>query len=110
MPSPRESLRRAIDAGPEDGSADARGCTVRPGSIDGDYVFALSVSIAPTKPILSLAHVTTPAFNGGTGVTFTAQPLSAADHADPGRARRHRRDRFRSTPRAAFKRRFRAFK
>lgn len=72
------------DAGiPPDAGGDAGPCVVAPGMVEGDYLLALSVSIAPTKPILSLTHVTTPVFNGGTGLAFDAQPLAAADRKSP---------------------------
>jgi hypothetical protein len=58
---------------------DAAVCTVSPGDVEGQYLFAISVTLAPTKPILALADVTTPASGGGTGFAFDAQPLSAAD-------------------------------
>jgi hypothetical protein len=72
------------DAGPiPDAGGDGAACTVAPGMVEGDYLLALSVSIAPTTPILSSLQVTTPAFNGGTGFAFVAQPLSAADRKTP---------------------------
>lgn len=46
-------------------------------------MLAISVTLAPTKPILALADVTTPTLDGGTGFAFDAQPLSAADRVTP---------------------------
>jgi hypothetical protein len=62
---------------------DAGPCTVAPGSVSGQYLLALSVTLAPRKPIVSLLTVTTPEFMGGTGIAFDAQPLSAANRKTP---------------------------
>ena len=64
-------------------SGDASVCTVKPGDVEAQYSFAISVTLARTKPILALADVTTPASGGGTGFAFDAQPLSAADRRTP---------------------------
>jgi hypothetical protein len=69
------------DAG--DAGGDASVCTVNPGDVEGQYLFAISVTLAPTKPILALTDVTTPASGGGTAFAFDAQPLSAADRRTP---------------------------
>jgi hypothetical protein len=66
-----------------DAGGDASVCTVRPGDVEGQYSFAISVTLAPTKPILALTDVTTPATGSGTGFAFDAQPLSAADRRTP---------------------------
>lgn len=66
-----------------DASADAAACEVHAGDIDGQYLLAISVTLAPTKPIAVLADVTTPLFDGGIGISFDAQPLSAADRKTP---------------------------
>jgi hypothetical protein len=67
------------DAGRPDGGT----CTVLPNSISGNYLLALSIVLAPTKPIVLLTGLTTPPFNGGTGLSFDAQPLSATDRTTP---------------------------
>jgi hypothetical protein len=69
-----------LDAG---GGADAARCTVTSGAVTGRYLLALSVTLAPTKPILALTDVTTPALDGGAGLSLEAQPLSAADRRTP---------------------------
>jgi len=68
------------DAGPR---VDAGPCTVTPGFVQGDYLLAISVSIAASKPIVLLDTVSTPPLNGGTGVSFDAQPLSYRDRKTP---------------------------
>lgn len=72
---------------PQSDAGNARGdasvCAVSPGDVEGQYLFAISVTLAPTKPILALTDVTTPASGGGTGFAFDAQPLSAADRRTP---------------------------
>jgi hypothetical protein len=70
---------KAVDAGPDA----TRSCVVAPGSISGDYLFTLSAAIARTKPLVFLTTLSTPPLNGGTGLTFSAQPLSAADRTTP---------------------------
>jgi hypothetical protein len=70
------------DAG-EDSGRDASGCSIAPGDIMGEYLFAISVSIAPKQPIVALANVTTVPFQGGTGIAFTIQPLAANDRTTP---------------------------
>jgi hypothetical protein len=72
--------------GPGDAGADAAKCTVGPSSVTGQYLLALSVTLAPTKPIVVLTDLSTPVFDGpggGTGVLFEAQPLSATDRLTP---------------------------
>src|SRR5580765_6784539 len=66
-----------------DAGGDAGPCVVTPGGIDGQYLLAISVTLAPTKPILALTGATTPALDGGTGLVFDAQPLSATDRKTP---------------------------
>jgi hypothetical protein len=70
--------RRAVDAG-----GDASTCAVHPGDVEGQYLLAISVTLAPTKPILTLTDLTTPTLGAGTGLSFDAQPLSAADRRTP---------------------------
>lgn len=65
------------------GGADAATCTVSPGSVQGQYLLAISVSIARTKPIVALTDLTTPPAGSGAGLSMTAQPLSAADRLTP---------------------------
>jgi hypothetical protein len=74
---------RPAPPAPDGGAGDAGPCTVAPGSVSGQYVLALSVTLAPKKPIVSLLTVTTPEFMGGTGIAFDAQPLGAADRSTP---------------------------
>lgn len=74
--------RPVTDAGLEAGR-DASGCAIPPGGIEGEYLLAISVSIDPKQPIVSLANVTTPPLDGGTGVSFTVQALSAGDRTTP---------------------------
>jgi hypothetical protein len=69
------------DAGGTPGDAGA--CAVKPGGIQGQFLFALSASVKPNTPIVSLVDVTTPAFAGGTGITLGVQPLSAKDRRTP---------------------------
>jgi hypothetical protein len=64
---------------PKDAGGDAAECNVAPSSVAGEYLLALSVTLAPTKPIVVLTDLSTPPLDGGTGVLFAAQPLSAAD-------------------------------
>jgi hypothetical protein len=70
------------DAGSDSGR-DASGCSIAPGDVTGEYLFAISASIAPKQPIVALANVTTVPFEGGTGVAFTIQPLAASDRTTP---------------------------
>lgn len=62
---------------------DASTCTVAPNSVHGQYLLAISVVIAPTKPIVTLTDLTTPAMSGGTGLALSAQPLLASDRKTP---------------------------
>jgi hypothetical protein len=62
---------------------DAQSCTIQPGDVQGTFLLAISTSIAPTKPIVALADLTTPAFQEGTGLALSVQPLSATDRATP---------------------------
>lgn len=62
---------------------DASTCTVTPNSVQGQYLLAISVVIAPTKPIVALTDLTTPPVSGGTGLSLNAQPLLAADRRTP---------------------------
>jgi hypothetical protein len=66
---------RAADA--PDGSVGT--CPPTPGNLDGPHLLTLSISIAPTTPILALLELRTAEFMGSVGVAFDAQPLSAAD-------------------------------
>jgi hypothetical protein len=68
---------------PVDASADALGCAVQPGAVAGQYLLAISVTLAPGRPILALTDVTTPALDEGTGLSLDAQPLAAADRLTP---------------------------
>jgi hypothetical protein len=68
------------DAGVE---PDAGSCSVAPGSVTGLYELSLSAVIAPKKPILAILTVSTPSTNGGTGLAFDAQPVSASDRKTP---------------------------
>lgn len=62
---------------------DASTCTVAPNSVHGQYLLAISVVIAPTKPIVALTDLTTPPLNGGAGLSLDAQPLLASDRQTP---------------------------
>lgn len=76
--------QRAHVSQPPDASPDAgSGCAIEPDSVAGQYLLAISVTLAPGKPILALADVTTPALGEGTGLSLDAQPLSAADRQTP---------------------------
>ncbi len=79
------AARRQVstDASVHDAGGDASTCTVHPGDLSGQYLFALSVTLAPTKPIVALANISTSAFQNGAGFAFDAQPLSAADRRSP---------------------------
>jgi hypothetical protein len=77
------SRARAPQSDAGDAGGDASVCTLNPGDVEGQYLFAISVTLAPTKPILALADVTTPASGGATGFAFDAQALSAADGRTP---------------------------
>lgn len=68
---------------PGDAGGDAATCTVLPGSVNGSYLLALSVTLAPKKPIAVRVDLDTPESNGGTGLTLHAQPLRAADRSTP---------------------------
>jgi hypothetical protein len=68
---------------PPDASPDAPQCVVGPGSVTGQYLLAISVTLAPGKPILALTDVTTPALDGGAALSLDAQPLAAADRRTP---------------------------
>lgn len=74
----RLAQKPASDAG-----RDASTCSISPGEITGEYLFAISASIAPKQPIVALANVTTVALDGGTGIAFTVQPLAASDRTTP---------------------------
>lgn len=78
-----ESRAKASKPSPHDAGGDVAECTVDPGTVNGQYLLALSVKLAPTKPILALADVTTPALDGGAGLLFEAQSLSATDRRTP---------------------------
>lgn len=71
--------------GPKEGGpiSDGMTCAFSPGSVTGEYVLAISVTLAPTKPILSLADITSSAVDGGDDIAFSAQPLSASDRKTP---------------------------
>jgi hypothetical protein len=56
---------------------------VAPGSVQGDYLLTLSAAISRAKPIVFRTHLTTPPLNGGTGLMFDSQPLSATDRTTP---------------------------
>ena len=73
--------RPLVDAGTPSG--DAQSCVIQPGEVEGTFLLAISTSIAPTKPIVALADLTTPAFQDGTGLAFLVQPLSASDRTTP---------------------------
>jgi hypothetical protein len=73
----------AAPPGAHDAGGDGGPCSVAPGGVEGQYLLAISVTLSPTKPILALTNVTTPMLDGGTGLTFDAQPLSAADRKTP---------------------------
>src|SRR5206468_1735229 len=75
--------RRTHVVEPPDASPDAPACVVKPGAVAGQYLLAISVTLAPGKPILALTDVTTPALGGGTGLSLDAQPLAAADRRTP---------------------------
>ena len=64
-------------------SGDGAACSVAPGSVQGDYLFVLSVSASPSTPIVLKTSLTTPADDGGTGLSFNAQPLAASDRTTP---------------------------
>lgn len=74
---------RAKRASPVDAGGDAATCTVQPGDVAGQYLFAISVTLAPLKPIVALADLTTPPLDGGAGLALDVQPLSAADRQTP---------------------------
>ena len=76
----RLASRPPTDGGPEQ---DGAGCNIAPGDLEGRYELAISVSIAPTKPLLALADVTTPALGTGTGLAMQLQPLLASDRQTP---------------------------
>jgi hypothetical protein len=69
------------DAGSSMG--DAPSCAIHPGDIEGSYLLAISVYVAPTKPIVALTDLTTPSFQGGAGLALTVQPLAASDRNTP---------------------------
>jgi hypothetical protein len=77
----RLAQKPTTDAGADAG--DAPSCTILPGGVEGSYLLAISVSVAPTKPIVALTDLTTPAFRGGTGLALTVQPLAASDRTTP---------------------------
>ncbi|HEX7669587.1 MAG TPA: hypothetical protein VF395_08390 [Polyangiaceae bacterium] len=71
---------------PRDASGDAAQCSVGRSSVTGQYLLALSVTLAPTKPIVAMTGLSTPAFgglDGGTGLLLEVQPLSATDRLTP---------------------------
>lgn len=69
------------DAGADAG--DAASCTIAPGDIQGSFLLAISVYVAPKKPVVALTDLTTPAFQGGAGLALTVQPLAASDRTTP---------------------------
>jgi hypothetical protein len=78
----RLARRPMADAG-RDSGRDASGCAIAPGDVSGEYLFAISASIAPKQPIVALANVSTVSLDGGTGIAFTIQPLAASDRTTP---------------------------
>jgi hypothetical protein len=58
-------------------------CSVSPGSVSGPYLLALSVTLAPKKPIVVHVDLDSPEVDGAAALTLHAQPLSAADWATP---------------------------
>jgi hypothetical protein len=76
--------RRSAHSKPDgDAGADGGPCTVVPGAVEGQYLLALSVTLAPTKPIVALASLSTPRLDGGTGLSLAVQPLRASDRTTP---------------------------
>jgi len=49
------------------------------GEADGDFLFALSATLAPNKPILGVVGITTTDGANGTEMSVNLQPLSATD-------------------------------
>jgi hypothetical protein len=78
----RLAQRPTLDAGSDSGR-DASACAIAPGEVAGEYLFAISASIAPKQPIVALASVSTVPLDGGTGIAFTIQPLAASDRTTP---------------------------
>ena len=66
-----------------DAAGDAPHCIVQPDTVTGQYLLAISVTLAPTTPILALADVTTSSADGSPTFSLDAQPLAAADRHTP---------------------------
>jgi hypothetical protein len=76
----RDRLHPSADAG--GGGSDHDGAVCLPSTEAGDYIFALSATLAPQKPIV--AKVTLTGTDDPPTVSFeTIQALSAADRATP---------------------------
>jgi hypothetical protein len=76
--------RRSAHGNPDGGGEpDGGPCTVAQGSVQGQYLLALSVTLAPTKPIVALASLSTPVLDGGAGLSLVVQPLRASDRTTP---------------------------
>jgi hypothetical protein len=54
-----------------------------PGVIDGEFLFTLSASLAPNRPVLFNAQLTTAAGPEGLEFDLVLQPLAAADRSTP---------------------------
>jgi hypothetical protein len=84
--------KEALDSSSSSGSGGSSGaggnatCAVpEPGTYkDEQYLFSLSVYLGPTKPVLLLASLSTPAFEGGTGIQVDLQPLAVDDMSEVG--------------------------
>jgi hypothetical protein len=66
------------------GGGSMGGCTLpKPGAIDGDFFFSLSVPLNPETPVVFKTTVTTAAMGDGLSVTMKIQALKAADRKSP---------------------------
>lgn len=77
----------ALDSGIPDAARDAPGdagpCVVEPGFVEGTYLLTLSIFIQPGTPIIMSAELSTPEFQGATGLEISATPLRADDRKTP---------------------------
>jgi len=74
-----------LDASAPDGTSDDAAACVVPAQADvqGDYLFALSARLLPTKPILGIGTITITQGASGPELSFSLQPLDAKDKKTP---------------------------
>lgn len=72
------------EASTDDGSSEGGACVVpAQADVSGDYLFALSARLLPTKPILGIGTLTISQGANGPELSFSLQPLDAKDKKTP---------------------------